>query len=194
MILSGEYNKYANGTVSRWEMESLNIYTEPHELEELNEEKYVIKNYFELPKEPKIYDYYSRYIKQIIDGKETWTKKWFPKYEIIRIAGTILDKDKNKHKITLLTKYGVVNVKFNKGQFLNYDKQISKINDDGTKTTIEKSWLSRGNKVLLCGYRKDDLFRVYNYADTIFPHTCNLITDVLENGELKLKTERDRVD
>lgn len=184
--------KYGLGTVAKWEMEALSFYNEPHELANANESVYGIVNYFELPEQPEVYDYYVRTVKQKINGVEVKEQKRFPKYKIVRLAGTVLDKDKNKHRITLLTKYGVVNVKYNSGQFLYYDKEISQQNEDGSKTKLEKSWFTRGNKIMICGYRNDSQFRVYKYADSIYKHTTCLITEIGDDGMLMAATERVR--
>lgn len=184
--------KYGSGTVAKWEMEALSFYNEPHELVNANESIYGIVNYFELPEQPEVYDYYVRTVKQKINGVEVKEQKRFPKYKIVRLAGTVLDKDKNKHRITLLTKYGVVNVKYNSGQFLYYDKEISQQNEDGSKTKLEKSWFTRGNKIMICGYRNDSQFRVYKYADSIYKHTTCLITEIGDDGMLMAATERVR--
>lgn len=176
-------NKYAKGTVSKWEMDSLSYYYHEHELTLLNEEKYGVVNYFDQPEEPAIYDYYSRYI--------AGEKKWVPKYRIYRIAGTVLDNDKNKHMITLLTKYGVVHVKMQGGQYNYYAKQISEIlPGDTKKTTLEGSWFKRGTLLMCAGYRRDDTFRCYRYSDTVYGHTVAKITEIYDNGDVLLTTER----
>lgn len=183
----------AEGTTSKWEMESLSFYNEPHELIDFNELLYGVVNYFELPEDPEVYSYYTRTIKQKINGMEANVQKQFPKYKIVRLAGTILDKDKNKHRLTLLTKYGVVNVKYNAGQFQYYDKTISEVQADGKKKTLEKSWFTRGNKIMVCGYRSDSQFRVYKYADSIYKHSTCLITEMRDDGSVMAATERVRV-
>lgn len=192
--LAESWKDYAEGTVSKWEMDSLSIYREPHELIALDNAAYGVVDYFQLPEEPKVVSWYTRTVKQEIDGENYWVKKQFPKYEIVRLAGTVIDKDKDKHMLSLLTTTGVVTVKFNKGQYVNYDKTVSEINPDGSKTTIEKSWFARGNKILVSGYRNGDQFRAYKYVDSIYKHTCNLITDIREDGTIAVNTERVQID
>lgn len=189
------WEKYASGTISKWEMDSLSIYSETdHELANVNNNFYCIEDFEDMPLEAQAYSYYTRTIKQTI-GNETFSlKKQFPKYRITRIAGTVLDKNKDKHMITVLTTTGVVMVKFSKGEFSYYDKQISKVEENGSKTKIEGSWFERGNKVIVCGYRSENLFRAKKYTDTIWKHTCYLITNVGSNGELSVLTERINVE
>lgn len=174
------WNKHARGTISKWEMDSLCFYYTRHELRDSNLNEYNVVNFFSLPENPNVVDTYLR------KGIQ------HPKFEITRIIGTILEKNKYKHNVTLLTIDGVVNVKMYDGAFNNYDRQVSKVNEDGSKTIVEKSWLSRGNIVLFCGYRTGSVFRPYRYTDTIYPHTVTLVESILPNGQLVLNTERKR--
>jgi len=115
-----------------------------------------------------------------------------PLYKLSKIAGTVVDKDKNKSQIQLLTETGVVTVKIYQVQFAKYDRQISEKQADGKKKIIEKSWLSRGNKLLLMGIRRDDQFVLKKYKNTK-GEVLSLIEEVEPRGQLKLKTERAKV-
>ena len=179
------WEKYALGSTAKWSMESLCYYDNEHELEYVKEDLYGIVNFFDLPEEPVPYEFYTRYI-----GGE---KKSLPKYEISRIAGTVLKADNNHHMISLLTKYGLVNVKMNKGHYAFYSKIISQINEDGKKVRLEESWLKRGNLLLVAGIRKDDQFWPMIYNDTIYKHTVNLIKSVNSDGTLELQIERTKI-
>ena len=107
---------------------------------------------------------------------------------IISIVGTVIDKDANKHFISLLTKYGVVNVKFSKGAFSFYNKQLSEVDEaTGKKTVIEKSWFTRGTMLLVRGFRDGDVFRARAYGGL---HTISRVEGVQENGLLYLTMER----
>lgn len=195
-----QYNNYlvqealeenASGTLSKWEMDSLSIYaTTEHELKNMKDNMYGIEDFYEMPEEPEIYDTYTKRIK--IKEGDTWRTevKEFPKYRIKRISGTVLDKNKDKHLVTLLTKSGVVMVKFNKGQFVHYDQQISSIDENGNKKVLEKSWFKRGNKIVVCGYRQGDIFRAYKYADSAYKHSCMLIKRVNDDGSILASVER----
>lgn len=192
--LKEELTKDANGTIEKWEMDSLSIYAGKHELKDINTEKYGIVDFFKQPEKPVAYDYYTRKIKQTVSGQTIIVEKKFPKNQIVRLAGTVLDKNKDKGLITLLTNTGVVTVKFNKGTFLHYNKQISVIDDKGNKNVIEKTWFGRGSKILVSGYRKGNLFIAYKYADSVYKHTCNLITEIEKNGSIIVQTERIQVE
>ena len=80
-------------------------------------------------------------------------KNQYPKFALSRICGTVLDRDKNKHTITLLTEYGVVTLKMYSGQFSFYDKTISANDEEtGTKVVLEESWFKRGSKLMITGF------------------------------------------
>ena len=179
--------KYALGTIPRWNMQALSYYNAEHELEHINEKKYGIVNFFTLPEEPEVYEWYLRKIQ----GKP----KYFPKFKITRIAGTVLNADNNHYMITLLTKYGVVNVKMDKGHYAFYKKQISAKLDENSdkKTRLEESWLKRGNLIVVAGMRRGDQFVPRVYKDTIYKHTVNLIQEVYEDGTLLLQSERTEI-
>ena len=179
------WNKYAKGTPEAWSMEALTYYDGDHELKNTPEDTYGIVNFFELPEEPVAYEFYTRYV----DGKP----KAVPKYAISRIAGTVIQADNNHHSVALLTTHGLVNIKFSKGHYAFYNKTISEIGADGKKKTIEGSWLKRGNKLLVSGYRRGEQFVPWIYNDTIYKHRINLIEHINEDGTLELKAERAKV-
>ena len=182
------WNQYADGTLPSWSMQALSFYDGEHELENINEELYGIVNFFDLPEEPEPYDYYTRYI----DG----SPKKMPKFKISRIAGTVINADNLHCMVTLLTKYGAVHVKFNKGHYAFYNKQISAKLDPNSdkKTVLERSWLSRGSKIVVAGIRRDDSFRPMIYKDTIYQHTVNKVQEIHLDGTLLLQSERTKVD
>ena len=91
--------------------------------------------------------------------------------------GTVLDRDKSKKTVTLLTKSGVVTVKIFGQVFANYDKQISVKGSDGKKHVIEKSFFSRGNKIVVSGIRREDSFCAKKYSKTPW-HLVELITKI----------------
>lgn len=168
------------GTISKWEMDSLSFYYHDHELAHVIKDDYMITDFGELPQVPEISEHY------MYRGKEK------PRFKLSRICGTVLDKDKNKHSITLLTTSGVVTVKFYKGQFGFYDKQISVPDETGKKSKIvlEKSWFTRGNKLLVTGYRREDQFVPKKYVDSAYRHTLQFIKEIDTDGNLVLQSER----
>lgn len=174
-----EWSSSAEGTVSKWEMDSLSFYYTEHELEHIDNARYGISKFSDLPEEP------------IVVSTMTFRNgNTRPKFKLDFIAGTVLDKDKNKHTVTLLTTDGVVTVKYYDGAFAHYNKQVSKPKPDGGKQIVEKTWFSRGNKLVLYGYRRGSQFRPHRYKDSGVGHTTMLITAIGKDGSLKVETER----
>lgn len=175
-----EWCKYCLGTISKWEMESLSYYYHEHELVNVDNSKYMFENFFELSEEP------------IKVGEYTYRKKVYDTYSLARISGTVIAKNNTKHTVTILTPYGVVDVKFYSGAYSHYNKQISKVNSDGTKTVIEKPWFKRGALLSFVGFRRGDFFVPKTYRDSIFQHTVQKIVNVSEDGRsLIFKSERE---
>ena len=127
ILLNEVYDKYASGNISKWEMDSLSFYYHDHELQNLQTGIYDIDDYSKLPDEPEIE-------KQFPDSKGGGL---ITMYQIHRIAGTVIDKNKDKSFVVLLTPSGVVTVKIWKNQFAVWDKQISQ---KGDRLLICISW------------------------------------------------------
>lgn len=171
------WDKVASGTISKWEMDSLSFYYHKHELADIDFDKYEIHSFEDMSPTP------------IVAEHRTFRGKDCPRFALTRICGTVLDKDKAKHIVTVLTPTGVVQVKFYKGQFNFYDKQISEVDEDGKKTVLERSWFTRGNKVLITGYRREEQFVPKKYKDSVYQHSLQLITDI-KGKDLVLQTDR----
>ena len=165
------WNKYCLGTMSKWEMDSVSFYSHAHELANINLDDYGFSDFWDLPEEPEV--------DRVIPIKG----KMVPILRLHRIIGTVLDRDKAKKTVTLLTTRGVVTVKIFGGVFAQYDKQISERGADGKKHVIEKSMFSRGNKIIVCGVRDGDSFRAKKYSKTPW-HLVEQITSVDEWGQI----------
>lgn len=173
-----EWDKYCSGPNSKWEMDSVVFYSNEHELDCIDSDYYGVENFSLMPKEPSI------------DKVLNIGEKSIPIFKLTHIAGTVIDKDKNKNSVTLLTPDGVVTVKIFRDQFAKYNKQISKKLPDGKKKIIERSWFTRGNKIYVTGIRRGDTFILKKYKNTSSPLIA-LITSIDENGLIELKTERE---
>lgn len=178
-LIKDTWDKYCEGTLSKWEMDSISCYIHDHELKEVSLHGYGIDNFFELSDKPEI----DRYIP--IKGK------MIPLFKLHRIAGTVLDKDKSKKTVTLLTREGVVTVKIYGGVFAQYDKQISERGADGKKHIVEKSIFTRGNKIIVTGIRQEDSFLAKTYSRTEF-HKVEQIVGI-DGNKLIIKKERTEV-
>lgn len=174
-------NKYCIGSLAKWEMDSLSFYYTSNEFDVVDLEKYNIVGFNDLPVEPEFEEYFSYKL-----------KKTFKRYQINKIAGTVLDVNKTKYIVYLLTTDNeVVSVKFYDGAFIFYNKGIKDKDEETNKTVYsESSWFKRGNKLTLAGFRSGSYFFPRKYQNTIYQHTVALIEEISEDGELKLKFER----
>jgi DNA polymerase-3 subunit alpha len=175
MLFQEVWNKYAEGTESHWEMESLCFYHGVHELADINMKKYNLSNFVDLESNEVDYFYKRKNIQ-------------IPIYKLYRIIGTVIAKNDNTHTITLLTTTGVVNVKFTREYYSMFKKQVSQVQPDGTKKVIEKSWFKRGTMLMITGFRRDDQFVAKTYAATM-THQLYKITDII-GKDMKLQHER----
>ena len=148
------WNKYASGNISAWEMESLCFYYHNHELSNIDTYRYGIVDFSTLSYEPEVDYFFKRAGRDI------------PIFKLYKVAGTIISKNNTKASIVLLTTDGVVNVKFTKEYYAMYNRQISEIQADGSKKVLEKGWFSRGTKVMITGYRREDTFVAKTYKAT----------------------------
>ena len=154
LLFNEMWNKYAIGNISAWEMESLCFYHSKHELSDIDNRKYGIVNFFNLSYEPEVDYFFKRAGRDI------------PIFKLYKIAGTIISKNNTKASVTILTTDGVVNVKFTKEYYAMYNRQISEVQADGSKKVLEKGWFSRGTKIMVTGYRREDTFVAKTYKAT----------------------------
>ena len=161
-------DKYAKGNISKWEMQSVGFYSHEHELQKYYNDgyfnSYPLTSFSMLPEDP--------VVDKMVFNKKSGQN--IPLFKLSFIAGTVIGKNKNKHIVALLTDSGVVNVKIWDTQFTKYDKQISIKLDTGKKKIIERSWFSRGNKLLLCGIRRGD-----NFIPKIYKNGCGLSSPII---------------
>ena len=171
------WDKYADGSISAWEMDSLCFYYHEHELANVDTAQYGISDFSKLPTEPEVDYFFKR------NGKD------IPIYKTHKIIGTVISKNDNKSTITLLTPDGIATVKFTREYYAMFGKQISEKQADGTKKVREKGWFTRGTKVMVTGFRRDDMFVAKTYKNTP-THQLYKITKVDEYGNIELTHER----
>lgn len=168
-------DKYAAGNISHWEMESVSFYSHEHELARAQA---YYDDFFSLSEEPEI-----DYVFTNREGEEIKVLK------LHKIIGTVIDKNKLKNTVTLLTPTGVVNVKVYKNQYAQFDKQLSEKNPDGTKHIVERSWFSRGSLLMVQGIRRGADFIPKKRKDSFYP-VISKITSIDEDGKLEFQTQR----
>lgn len=164
--------------VNRWSLDSCSFYSKQHEYANVDATKYNITPFEQLPEEPV-------FITQSFKGRE-WKQ-----FSLSQIMGVVLARNDNNHIVTILDYHdNVVNVKFDGGLYAYMKQQISVINPDGSKTVTDKSWFTRGQGLILTGYRYGDDFRIKNYSRSVFPYKVIRVDGINDDGSLELTTER----
>lgn len=177
-LMQDMWDKYCLGSLSKWEMDSVSFYSHEHELAGVDLEENGLVDFADLDEKP--------VVERVVPIKG----KYVPILKLFRICGTVLDRDKAKKTVTLLTTTGVVTVKIYGGVFAQYDKQISERGADGKKHIIEKSMFSRGNKIIVTGVREEDGFRAKKYSKTPW-HLVEQIVSVNDNGSVTTRSRQD---
>lgn len=172
------WDKYAGGSYSDWEMDSLGFYFHKHPLAHVDRKMYEIYQYCDLGSNPEVDYTFKR------NGMNV------PIYKTLRICGTVIAKDDVRSQISILTaESGVVTVKMTRDFYARLNKRISEPQPDGTKKVKEKGWFTRGNKLLLNGFRRGDMFVLKKYSRTK-SHQCYLINNITAEGHLQLTWKR----
>lgn len=141
-IYDTEWNKYCLGGRARWEFDSLSCYIGEHEtiINGVDYTEYMAIPLEELPP-------HKVYVNRSL--------------QYHRIIGTVLDHNKNKKLVTILTESGVIRVKMHKGRYAKHSKQVVEMVGDKRKI-LEKSYFTRGNILIITGYRTS---KNYYYCD-----------------------------
>ena len=171
-------NLIGESNVNKWSFESVSYYSREHELANVNFNKYNLSKFGELPEEP-------------VFIEKSWGKRTWKQFELYQICGVCLAKNDNNHLITLLTpEDNIINCKLNGPQYAHYKAQISETDETGKKNVKEKSWIRRGELLIVCGYRRGDSFVCKKYSKSIFKHCLQRITKVYPNGDLDIQMVR----
>lgn len=172
------WDKYATGSLSDWEMDSLGFYYHEHPLKNIDKAMYNISEYNYLSEVPAV-DY--KFKRNGID---------IPIFKTLRIVGTVIAKDDNKSNISILTnESGVVTVKFSRDYYAKYNRRISEVQVDGTKKVKEQGWFTRGTKVMLNGFRRGNMFFTKAYKKTN-SHQLYKITQINDDGTIEFTNKR----
>lgn len=158
--------KYCSGSISKWEFDTMSFYQNGHELQHVNNSMYNIQDFYSLP-------------------EQTQDK------ELCAIAGTITNVNNAKHIVSLLTTTGVVDVKFYAAHYLQFNQKISKI-DPVTKKKIvlDKSFFERGNKIIVYGQRRENMFTAKSCTVNNYRRIVGLIEGVHSDGSMDVRYNR----
>ena len=180
-IFLEDWNKYASGNISSWEMEALCFYYHEHELANINKSKYGISSILNIPDEP------------VVDRSFEKNGRTINIFKLYKICGTCIAKNKDRSTVSLLTPDGVIEVKFRKEYFTLFDKQISQKDADGIKHVVEKSWFNKGSMIIVQGIKLNDVFVAKKYNSSQ-GHQLYKIDSIDEDGDIVIRNERAKGD
>ena len=69
-----------------------------------------------------------------------------------------------------------------------YNRQLSEVQPDGSKKVVEKSWFTRGTKIMVTGFRRDDMFQTKTYKHTKTHQLYQIMA--IHDGDIELEHER----
>lgn len=163
-FVDGLLKNYCSGSVSKWEMDTMCFYHSGHELKNMNNVYYNTKNFDTLPENS--------------DGRKNFCT----------IAGTVTETNNMRHMITLLTNYGMVDVKFYADVYTRFNQKISVIDPTTKKKTVmDDTWFKRGNKLLIHGQRRENLFYCKgDFSQGRAPLFVGMIDGIREDGTLEV--------
>lgn len=173
-LFQEQWDKYAAGNYSNWEMASLGMYYHPHELANADLKRYDIVDFGDLPKEPVVTNVFKR------NGVE------IPIFELNRIAGTVIAKDEPHSSFSLLTvNDGVVTVKVSRDYFARINRRISEIQEDGKKKVMENGWLQKSIMLVVQGIRRGDMFICKKYKKSKYHQVCKILSINERDGSIE---------
>mgnify|MGYP003307200178 CR=1 FL=1 len=161
-------DKYCQGNTSTWEMDTMCFYHGDHELKYMNNIPYNTKNFHDLEENP-------------VDKK------------LCTLAGTVTDSNNSRHMISLLTNYGVVDIKIYSGTYVQFNQKVSVI-DEATKkkTIIDDSWFKKGTKLIVHGQRRENLFQCKNDRSSGYTRSIGIIDKINLDGSLVVRYNKRR--
>ena len=165
---------------NHWSFETCSFFANEHELVHIDRERYDISLFDELPEEP-------RFITKQ-NGKQEWRQ-----YELSQIACVVIDRNDNKHLLTVLDmNNNIVQCKFDANSYAFFKQQISVPNSDGGKTVVDPSWLKRGQGLILTGYRfGENDFKIKSYKASVYQKKVRKIESIdNETGEIVVSSNR----
>lgn len=165
-IYNEEFEKYAKGNILDWELHALRFFYSGHPLDHV-----------EIPVEISKYE-------DILDGERDGhfniRGKIIPKYKLHTIAGTVINKEKQKGIVTLATKDSVVDVKFFRQQYAKY-AHVSNLQpgEEGYRSN-EVDFFEQGNHLVVTGIKRGDMFLPKVYRNSGIHEV--MLMDVDENN------------
>lgn len=169
--------------ITAWEMEQVSFYHAGHELQGIDNSFYQIRDFNTLPEEP-VYEEFEK------NGQTIKSIK-----NVCGVAGTVVGSNNTKNIVSLLTPYGVVDVKLYRDLYNKFKAKISVLDVTGKKkTTIDDSWFKRGTKLLIYGFRRENMFVGKQVKINGQTSCILLIEEIYSNKRLQLRSYRKKAD
>ena len=134
-----EYNKYADGDILKWELDSLNFYHSGHPLSKV------------------VYPFETTPLNELrendFDGYWTIKGTSVPKVNLKNIVGTVIVANKKAGIIVLSCPDGVIRVKCYKIQYAKYDKKVEEYDE-----IVQDSFFKKGTHLKVRGFLRDGMF------------------------------------
>lgn len=152
ILFQEQWRKYKMDYTQEGEMQSMRFYINGHPLNNISIQEVTITPLNEIEEEKQ-------------DGTFFINGQFIPKYEIYHIIGTVIDKNKLKSTVTVLTPQGPIDVKVWKNTFAHYDKAIVRFEGE-EKVIVQDSFFEKGTYVLLTGILRGNTFTLKKYKST----------------------------
>lgn len=151
-----EYEKYAQGDILDWELESLNFFYSGHPLQDL-----------ELPIKTSKLD-------EIKEGEAVgywnFNGKRVPELRLHTIIGTVIERDKAKGIVTLSTPEGVIDIKLYKQLFAKYLHESDGLEQD-------ENFFEKGTHLAVTGVKRGNVFAPKKYKKTPIELILKIVLD-----------------
>ena len=156
------------------------FYHEPHELSDLNEVLYNVKNFESMPEYP--------------TPRKVMTKTGTEKdvYDLYTVAGTVIANNNTKHTVTILTKHGVVKIKMFAQLYTDFNQKFSTMDPQkpSVKIVIDDSWFKRGKLIIAHGFRRENMFNVRVDRSEGYARSIGLIERISVDGSASIRYNR----
>ena len=160
--------KYCEGNIAHWEFDTACCYFNEHELQYVNEGLYNVRDFNKLP--------------EISIDKKLCT-----------VLGTVVSSNNTRHTVSLLTKYGIVDVKFYSSSYTNFNQRISVVDPvTKKKTVLDESWFKRGSILIVAGNRNENLFTAKNDYSSGVNRGLGKVEKINKDGTLEIRYSRKR--
>lgn len=153
-LYNDEWQKYCQGDILQWELDSMNFFFSGHPL------KKVIKQL------PIAIDRVDDVVEGVQDGFFYIKGKEIPRMKLYTLAGTVIDKDTTKGLVTLQCPSGVVTLKIYKDLFATLAATVGDVSIEGEKEVEQEGFFEKGTHLMVTGIQRGATFVPKVYKST----------------------------